>query len=77
MIECSSEARSQAGPHKNTLRVLVYCAGKVRGRVTRALVAVEPHRPPMMNVGTETAFRHDHCKHFQKSKHLLVLISAE
>ena len=38
---------------------------------TRALVAVEPRRPPMTNVGTETAFRHDHCKHFQKRKHLL------
>ena len=25
----------------------------------------------MTNEGTETAFRHDHCKHFQKSKHLL------
>ena len=25
----------------------------------------------MTNAGTETAFRHDHCKHFQKSKHLL------
>ena len=38
---------------------------------TRPLVGVEPHRPPMTNVGTETAFRLDHCKHFQKSKHLL------
>ena len=27
-----------------------------------ALVAVEPRRPPNTNVGTETAFRHDHCK---------------
>ena len=35
------------------------------------LVAVEPRRPPLTNLGTETAFRHDHCKHFQKSKHLL------
>ena len=25
----------------------------------------EPCRPPMTNVGTETAFRHDHSKHFQ------------
>ena len=30
------------------------------------LVAVKPRRPPMTNLGTETAFRHDHCKHFQK-----------
>ena len=30
------------------------------------LIAVEPCRPPMTNVGTETAFRHDHCKHFEK-----------
>ena len=34
-------------------------------------VAVEPRRPSKTNVGTETAFRHDHCKHFQKSKRLL------
>ena len=39
------------------------------------LVAVEPHKPPETNVGTETAFRHDHCKHFQKSKRLLRLES--
>ena len=26
----------------------------------------------MTNVGTETAFRHDQCKHFQKSKHRFV-----
>ena len=40
---------------------------------TRAPVAVEPRRPPKTNVGTETAFGHDHCKpgeHIQKSKHL-------
>ena len=32
------------------------------------LVAVEPRRPPiaMTNVDTETAFRHDQCKHFHK-----------
>ena len=35
------------------------------------VAAVEPHRLPMTNVGTKTAFRHGHCKHFQKSKHLL------
>ena len=46
-----------------------------RSWLTRALVAVEPHRPPMIKVGTETAFRHDHCKHFQKSKHLQILES--
>ena len=40
--------------------------------IQEPLVALEPHRPPMTNVGTETAFRHDHCKHFQKSKHLLL-----
>ena len=38
---------------------------------TRAAVAVEPRGPPMTNVRTETAFRHDQCKHFQKSKPLL------
>ena len=32
---------------------------------------MKPRRPPMTNVGTETAFRYDQCKHFQKSKPLL------
>ena len=36
---------------------------------TRALVAVEPRRPPTTNEGSQTSFRHDHCKHLQKSKH--------
>ena len=40
-------------------------------RLQEPLVAVEPHRPPMTNVGTGIAFRLDHCKHFQKSKHVL------
>ena len=34
--------------------------------ITRALIAVESHRPPMINEGTETAFRHGHCKHKKK-----------
>ena len=38
---------------------------------TRSLVAVEPRRPPMTDVGTETTFRLDQRTHFQKSKHLL------
>ena len=38
---------------------------------TRALFAVEPHRSPVTSVGTKTAFGHDQCKHFHKSKHLL------
>ena len=38
---------------------------------TRSLVAVEPPRPPMTDVGTETAFRLDQREHFRKSKHLL------
>ena len=37
---------------------------------TRSLVAVEPRRPPKTNKDTETAFRHDHCKTYPKSKHL-------
>ena len=41
------------------------------GQPTRELVALEPRRPPMTNVGTETAFRLDQRQHFQKSKHLL------
>ena len=38
---------------------------------TRSLVTVEPRRPPLTDVGTETAFRLDQRKHFRKSKHLL------
>ena len=37
----------------------------------RGLVAVVPRRPPMTYVSTETAFRLDQHKHFQKNKHLL------
>ena len=40
--------------------------------LTRMLVAVEPRRPPMTDLGTETAFRLDQRKHFRKSKHLLM-----
>ena len=32
---------------------------------------MEPRRPPMANVGTETAVRRDECKHFRKCEHLL------
>ena len=39
--------------------------------IQEPLVALDPRRPPRTNVGTETAFRHDHRKHFQKSKRLL------
>ena len=38
---------------------------------TRAPVAVKPRRPPVADVGIETAFRFDQHNHFQKSKHLL------
>ena len=34
-------------------------------------IAEEPRRPPMTDVGTETAFRLEERKHFRKSKHLL------
>ena len=34
-------------------------------------MAVEHRRSSTTNVGTETAFRHDLCRHFPKSKHLL------
>ena len=43
----------------------------IRIHLTRLLVAAEPRRPPMTDVGTETAFRLDQRKHFRKSKHLL------
>ena len=39
--------------------------------IQKPLVAVEPYRPILTNVGTETAFRDDHCKQFQTSEHLL------
>ena len=39
--------------------------------ITISLVAVEPRRPPLTDVGTETAFRLDQRKHFRKSKHFL------
>ena len=39
--------------------------------LTRALVAVKPRRPPMTDVGNETAFRLDQHKHLQTRKHLL------
>ena len=40
-------------------------------KLTRVLVAVEPRRPPMTDLGTKTAFGLGQRKHFQKSKHLL------
>ena len=52
-------------------RTVIASAGNVWVNVgwQDPLVVVEPHRPPMSNEGTETAFRHNHCKHFQKRKH--------
>ena len=60
--------RSEFTPETTEVDMLHHCALS-----TRALVAVEPHRPPVTNVYTGTAFRHDQCKHFQESKHLLRL----
>ena len=37
-----------------------------KGEKQEPVIAVEPRKPPMTNKGTETAFRHDHCKHFEK-----------
>ena len=50
----------------------MYCAGAEGEEMmtTRWLVAGAP-RPPMTDVGTETAFRFNQGKHFRKSKHLL------
>ena len=39
--------------------------------LTKSQGAVEPRRPPMTDVVTETTFRLDQRKHFQKSKHNL------
>ena len=59
--------------HKNTLCVPSYCADQVRGgegTSSQSARRGEPRRPPMPDVGTETAFRLDQRKDFQKSKHL-------
>ena len=50
---------------------LTHNIGSASALLTRALIAVQPRRPPMTDVGTETAFRLDQRKHFQKSKRLL------
>ena len=42
MIECSPGGRSQASHHKNTLRVPIYCAGQVRGRLIIVCGAPRP-----------------------------------
>ena len=47
------------------------CDADLIFKETRSLVAVKPRRPPMTDVGTETAFRLDQRKHFRKSNHLL------
>ena len=51
--------------------IVLGCASFLSFLYTRSLVAVEPRRPPMTDVGTETAFRLDQRKHFRKSIHLL------
>ena len=51
----------------------LYTGSFLLSALTTAPVAVEPHRPPVINVGTETAFRKDHRKLFQKRKHLKIL----
>ena len=43
---------------------------------TRPLVAVKPRRPPLTDVGTETAFRLDQRKHFRKSKLIICHMSV-
>ena len=42
---------------------------EISWKATRTLVAVEPRRPPVTEVGTDTV-GHDQRKHFHKSKHL-------
>ena len=37
----------------------------------RHKVCMKPHKPPMTNAGTKTAFRHGHLQAFPKRKHLL------
>ena len=57
------------GPTTSEYTTVSYLKDKLSFRKTMetsALVAVEPRRPPMTDVGTETAFRLDQRKHFQK-----------
>ena len=61
--------------HSTSLRlILINAWNKTSGHseaITRELVAVAPRRPPVTDIGTETSFRLDQHKHFQKSKHIL------
>ena len=57
--------------HRKILFVLKLLLTMWKFKKQEPLVAVEPRRRPMTNVAIKTAFRHDHCKHFQKTKHLL------
>ena len=60
-----------AATHKPTSAQPLIVTTMTDLHLTRELVAVAPRRPPMTDIGTETAFRLDQRKHFQKSKHLL------
>ena len=56
-------ARKHTATQKLTFPQLLIVTTMTR---RRSLVAVEPRRPPMTDVGTETAFRLDQHKHFRK-----------
>ena len=64
-------ARKHTAAQKPTSARPLIVATMTHIHLTRELVAVEPRRPPMTDVGTESAFRLDQRKHFQKSKRLL------
>ena len=67
-ISCRWKERMYASTFYRGLDTNTYCKCTIQ---QVPLVAVEPRRPPMTNVGTEAAFRHGHCKHFHKSNYLL------
>ena len=64
MYTCHSLFPVQGDPPDQRLNALLGNA-KIMIRAARRGGA---NRPPKTNVGTETAFRHDHGKHFQKIK---------
>ena len=59
-------ARKHTATHKPTSAQPLIVTTMTHIHLTRSLVALEPRRCPMTDVGTETTFRLDQRKHFQK-----------
>ena len=64
---CNFRQEAHNYPQADICSVRPYDHDDTHTHLTRTLAP----RPPMTDVGTETAFRLDQCKHFGKSKHLL------